>query len=427
MTGTWGLDGAGRKVLSRTASKLGLVQSGLAPRLQLWTPGMTDFKGGIQVYSGFVRAALMEILAPEQLQVLALHDRTQTQARSCPLQSSLPPTIGMGRWPRKLRPLVFALQAIALALLQPPQLILSTHLHLAVLARWLKVWFGIPYWVVAHGFEAWEIAKPAVREALLQADGVLAVSHYTRDRLLARYDLSPERVKLLPNTFDGSRFAIAPKPQFLLQRHGFDPTTPVILTVNRLAAGEDFHPYDQVLAALPQIRQVLPDVHYLIGGEGGDRPRLEQWIRELGLEDCVTLTGFIAEEELPHYYNLCDCFAMPSKLEGFGIVCLEALASGKPVLASQVDGGSHALLQGELGCLVNPDNIDEIAAGILRLLTQTSENPWLSQPEQLRARTLQAFGQPAFQQQLRHWLASEGWFQADGSPPHLAAVQEVQR
>lgn len=390
------------------------------PIVHLWTPGLTDFKGGIQVYSSYLLAALNRQLPGHQLRVFSLHDQpigAPKQPGVAPpmmddagaTDASVPPRVrALGQWPVPLRSLAFA-GAVLGSLLggmlrRQPQIIISTHLHLAVVAHWLKHWFGLPYWVVAHGFEAWEITKPSVQQALLQADRVLAVSSYTRDRLLQNYDLKPETVHLLPNTLDESRFQIAPKPQHLLQRHGLRSDQPILLTVNRLAAGEDFHPYDQVLAALLLIRQALPEIHYIIVGEGGDRPRLEKHIQELGLGDCVTLTGFIHDEELPHYYNLCDGFAMPSKLEGFGIVCLEAMASGKPVLASQVDGSSHALLQGELGLLIDPEDISAIAAGLVAILQGSHGHPLLGRPHALRQRMLQAFGQDAFQRQLQQHL-----------------------
>lgn len=250
------------------------------PIVHLWTPGLTDFKGGIQVYSGYLQAALQRQLPGNQLKVFSLHDQPVRPAQkpgvAQPTNGDGAPApsvvVALGRWPGPLRSLAFAgvvmVAVLGGMLRHQPQLIVSTHLNLAVVAYWLKRWFGLPYWVVAHGFEAWEITKPSVRQALLQADRVLAVSSYTRDRLLQTYNLSPKTVQLLPNTLDESRFQIAPKPQHLLQRHGLKADQPILLTVNRLAAGEDFHPYDQVLAALPLIRQTLPEVHYLIGGEG---------------------------------------------------------------------------------------------------------------------------------------------------------------
>ena len=94
---------------------------------------------------------------------------------------------------------------------------------------------GIPYVLVAHGIDAWRITDASRRRALQKANLTLAVSHYTRDRLIQEARLDSNRVKILPNTFDAGRFAIAPKPPQLLRKYGLRPDTPVILTVCRLS------------------------------------------------------------------------------------------------------------------------------------------------------------------------------------------------
>ncbi len=85
----------------------------------------------------------------------------------------------------------------------------------------------------------------------------------------------------------------------------------------------------------------------------------------------MTLAGYIPEEELNDHYNLCDVFAMPSKGEGFGIVFLEAMACGKPVLAGNKDGSVDALLGGKLGALVDPDDVAQIAETLIAILGAT--------------------------------------------------------
>jgi phosphatidylinositol alpha-1,6-mannosyltransferase len=230
------------------------------------------------------------------------------------------------------------------------------------------------------------------------------VSRFTCDRI--RQSQSLQNLGLLPNTFDASRFQVAPKPRHLLNRYGLEPDQPVILTVNRLAAGESFHSYDQILAALPAIRQAFPNVHYLVVGKGDDRPRLEKLIATSHLQDCVTLAGFIPDAELPDHYALCDVFAMPSQLEGFGIVYLEAMASGKPVLAG-LDGAQDALKQGEFGALVDPTDVNAIATTLTKILSGTYPNPLMYQPQALRSQVIEAFGQQAFQRTLAGYLSNQ--------------------
>lgn len=369
------------------------------PVLHLWMPGLFDFKGGIQTYSGFLLQAIRQLYPDLQADIFLMHDRGWNQPQTVRSQFHF-----IGRLPSRFRAPAFAAKALAAGIKQRPDLVISTHLNFTIAAYWLKRLTGIPYWAVAHGFEAWDVQRPELRRAIAHADRILAVSSYTRDRLLQQQFLDPDRVSLLPNTFDAQRFQVAEKPVHLLERYQLTPDQPVILTVNRLTSGESYHPYDRVLEALPQIRQKIPQVRYLIVGQGDDRPRLERLIAESDLQDCVTLTGFVPDDELAAYYHLCDVFAMPSKLEGFGIVFLEALASGKPVLGSNQDGSIDALDNGRLGALVDPDNTDEIADTLVQILQQRHPNPLMYQPEKLRQAAIVTFGHESFTKALGQLL-----------------------
>ena len=179
----------------------------------------------------------------------------------------------------------------------------------------------------------------------------------------------------------------------------------IILTVSRLSGYERYKGYDRLLEIMPIIRQSIPNIHYIIVGKGDDRDRLEQIINQNNLQSCVTLAGFVADEYLCDYYNLCDLFAMPSKAEGFGIVYLEALACGKPVLGGNLDGTVDALCRGEIGVLINPDNLDEIAEAIIQILSGQHENQAIYQPEFLRQQAIATFGSEHFQKILSNHLS----------------------
>ncbi len=112
------------------------------------------------------------------------------------------------------------------------------------------------------------------------------------------------------------------------------------------------------------------------------------------------MTGFVPDEELCAHYNLCDVFAMPSKGEGFGIVYLEALACGKPTLGGNQDGAIDALCHGELGVLVDPDDVGAIAQTLIQILQGTYPHPIMYQPEILRQKVIDVFGFERFKQTL---------------------------
>ena len=108
---------------------------------------------------------------------------------------------------------------------------------------------------------------------------------------------------------------------------------------------------------------------YLVVGDGDDRPRLEARASALGIHDQVVFTGYVTDAEKPDYYRLADLFAMPGRGEGFGIVYLEALACGVPVLASTADASREVLRDGAWGRLVDPSDLVAIRAAILAALT----------------------------------------------------------
>ena len=137
-----------------------------------------------------------------------------------------------------------------------------------------------------------------------------------------------------------------------------------------------------------------------MAGKGNNIPHIEALVHQLNLQDCVTLTGFVPESELGDHYNLCDVFALPSRGEGFGIVYLEALACGKPVLAGNQDGAVDPLLNGEIGCLVDPNDVQAIAQNLTQILQGTYPNPVLYQPEILRQKTIENFEFAQFRQTL---------------------------
>jgi len=181
----------------------------------------------------------------------------------------------------------------------------------------------------------------------------------------------------------------------------------VILTVARLAEPERYKGYDQILRALPAIRAEIPGLKYIVVGEGEDRTRIEGLIRELNVCDSVVLAGGVSQRELVDYYNLCDVFAMPSKGEGFGIVYLEALVCGKPVLAGDRDGSSEPLQNGNLGTLVNADDVPQIASNLIRILREhggSNGERGMQDGQRLREETLRKFGLQSFKERVANLL-----------------------
>jgi phosphatidyl-myo-inositol dimannoside synthase len=146
--------------------------------------------------------------------------------------------------------------------------------------------------------------------------------------------------------------------------------------------------------------QVFPDVKYLVIGRGDDRPRLEQLAQNLNISDRVIFAGFIANEALADHYRVADAYIMPSQ-EGFGIVYLEAMACGKPVISGDADGSADPLQDGRLGWRVPHRDPDAVAKACLEILAGSDQR---CKGEWLRQETLVKFSQQALSRQLEELL-----------------------
>jgi phosphatidylinositol alpha-1,6-mannosyltransferase len=234
------------------------------------------------------------------------------------------------------------------------------------LATLISVTLKKPMWLQLHGIEAWECPGVLVRAAADRAALVTSVSRYTRHRFLEWANVPPERVRVLPNTFE-PRFAAGPKPDYLTRRHNLHGRR-VLLTVSRLAASERCKGHDRVIAALPRILERIPEVIYLVVGDGDDRQRLEELAQTTGVAHVMRFAGHVPHTELPDYFRLADVFVMPSTQEGFGIVFLEAAASGLPIIGGNRDGSADALAEGAIGTLIDPDDAPQLVGAICNAL-----------------------------------------------------------
>jgi phosphatidylinositol alpha-1,6-mannosyltransferase len=130
---------------------------------------------------------------------------------------------------------------------------------------------------------------------------------------------------------------------------------------------------DTVLRALPQVAAAIPDVRYVVAGDGPDRERLRALAAELDVAERVSFVGAVPASELPLWYSLGDVFVMPSRseppdVEGFGIVFLEAAAAERAVVAARAGGVPDAVAHGVSGLLVRPDDPGELSAALIELL-----------------------------------------------------------
>ncbi len=282
-----------------------------------------------------------------------------------------------------------------------PGLVVAGHAGLAPLAAWSKRLLGVPFVVWLHGIELRRRRGRSRSAALRRADRLVTVSRHTRRELAAFAPAAGPRSVVLPNAVH-DRFRPGGGAA-VRERLGLD-RAPLLLTVARYDAGESYKGYDLVLRALPEVLARCPDARYLLVGRGDDLPRVRALARDLGVDRAVVCAGAVSDEELPAWYDACDLFVMPSKGEGFGLVYVEALACGKPVIAGNRDGARDALMDGRLGRMVDPDDPDGLVEVILEFLTGEAPAE-LTDPVRLRRECLRHFGFAAFEERVRNLVA----------------------
>ena len=249
------------------------------------------------------------------------------------------------------------------------------------------------YYVIAFGseiFDANTLLKRKIKKKLKwlmkltfkNATKCFPISNYTKI-ILEENGIKSENLLVIPGGVDLSKFSpdvdylkIAQKYRLVNKR--------VILTVARL---EEHKGHDLVIKSLPGALEKIPNLIYLIVGEGSEKQRLKKLVGDLGLQNKVIFTGYVPQKNIPEYYMLCDVFVMPSRetrirrhwFEGFGIAYLEANACGKPVIGGASGGIGDAIIHGQTGLLVNPNNIKEISNALQLLLTDKKYATMLGQ------------------------------------------------
>jgi phosphatidylinositol alpha-1,6-mannosyltransferase len=270
-------------------------------------------------------------------------------------------------------------------------LVVCGHINLlpvAALASWRC---SAPLVLLIYGIDAWQPHRSKfVIRLLRRVAHVISISEITRDKFSAWSGVPRERIHVLPNAIDLARYGTAPKNPMLEQRYGLAGKR-VLMTLGRLSADERYKGFDEVLELLPELLKSYSDLTYLIVGDGDDRDRLQRKAQSLGVTDRVVFAGYVAEPEKADHYRLADAYVMPGRGEGFGFVFLEAMACGVPVVASRLDGSREAVRHGELGILVDPNNREELRAGIVAALTQPKQIP----------PGIEYFAYPNFQTRLR--------------------------
>jgi len=300
--------------------------------------------------------------------------------------------------------IAFAIQAVKKGI--KADVVILTHINLALVGLIIKkISPKTQVWLIAHGIEVWRPLSFFKNTFLKASDKVICVSNFTKQQMISRHHINQDKCAILNNAIDP--FMQLPtefvKPQHLFNNYNLTLNNPVIYTLTRLANSEQYKGHDQVIKVINRLKVKYPGIKYVLSGQydANEEIRIKNMIAEDGVQDDVILTGFIDEKDIPDHFLLADVFVLPSKKEGFGIVFIEALACGLPVICGNSDGSIDAIRNGELGQAVDADNLDELEAAISNVLA-TSASP--QKRAYLQKQCLHYFNEGAYMDNLEELL-----------------------
>lgn len=261
----------------------------------------------------------------------------------------------------------FAFEALRLTR-KKPRIILAAHPNLAPIAALMKAISPSAQTIVGtHGIEIWQPLQWMRRIALRRADILTAPSSDTAHRLASVQGVPEAQIRTVPWPLDPDFAQLAANPGKLSRPPGF-PCGQVVLSVGRWAASERYKGADVLIQAIADLRRDFPDLQLVLVGGGDDLPRLQEKAQLSGSSERIHFLAGISRAELAACYEGAEVFALPSTGEGFGLVFLEAMAFGKPVIGGNAGGIPDLVENGRTGLLVEP-TVEAVGTALRRLLS----------------------------------------------------------
>jgi len=322
--------------------------------------------GGVQEAGRLTAAALDEIAQRRKwdLKLLSLNDEPGTHAVR--VSDRAIPLIGFGHSKQG-----FVWSALGLAR-GHTSIVLAAHPHLALPAELMKIRDpSLKTIVMSHGIEVWKPLPTLRRLALQRANWVLAPSGDTARKVSEVQLVAKEKVLRLPWPVNQEMLrmaddSVAPQPP-----PGF-PSGQVVLTVGRWVASEGYKGADDLIETLAELCESIPELRLAVVGAGDDLPRFRKLASHRRVADRVSFFEGLSREQIAGCYKRCTIFALPSTGEGFGLVFLEAMAFGKPVVGAESGGVPDLIENGATGLLIPPRDKQKLQEALRRLLADSS-------------------------------------------------------
>ncbi len=198
---------------------------------------------------------------------------------------------------------------------------------------------------------------------------------------------APAKIRLVPNGVDLKRFAPRPPSATVRSSLGVPPSAPIVVSIGRHVPEKG---YRHLVDGAALLARTKPGVHWILVGDGELRGELEAQARRLGLAPHVRFAGW--RDDVAEVLALADVFVLPSESEGFGRVLVEAMAMGRPVVATNVGGIPDIVLDGETGLLVEPADPAALASAVGALLDEPARAARLGAAGRARAESTFSLG-----------------------------------
>ena len=212
--------------------------------------------------------------------------------------------------------------------------------------------------------------------ATYEADRVIVCSQSMKNEICGHFNLPLDKVDVIPNAIDPTKYQTSVDRGAVRQRYGVGYGEKLILCVGRLVPQKGI---EYFIRAIPHIAKRYPEAKFIIVGEGWSRDILEAEARASGQGRKIQFTGFASDKEVIDLMTSADVLVVPSVYEPFGIVALEGMTTGVPVVASQVGGLSEVIEHDRTGLFVYPRSPESIAWGIDRILSDPDHAKWLTE------------------------------------------------
>jgi glycosyltransferase involved in cell wall biosynthesis len=265
-----------------------------------------------------------------------------------------------GKEIRFLSPFLFWISIIRCIKSIHPDIVHVQNINLGIPAFFSKKIFSYPYILYARGSEKTEnlsfIGKYLLRSTFVNAEKIVVLTNEMKKDL---QKISDKEIIVIPNGINLEQFIVLSKPNRETN------STKIVIFVGRILAIKGL---EYLIEAMKIIREYDENICLILIGDGKDRQKLEDIVKNLKLEKTVIFKGAIQNIEIPKYLFQANIFVLPSLSEGFPNVILEAMAAGLPIVSTNVDGLSELIKNEENGYLVDPKNPDQLAQKILKIL-----------------------------------------------------------